>query len=412
MTRSKQTTLVALVLGIVGMAVVASPAAATYDHPKDADGLTTSFVTAYNECTAPTMVHREGLALPACVPVETTTNDPTNVMSFGKKGKATMWISAKSGNYQLSFSAKDILNNGVPYTGGPPIDDGFTILVGMRQTDDRCYTLAPPTLSDQDCTINYSTFMWYPIHVFCRNGSCSAMGINSLSVLPFSIRRGDLTNIELTQIALVDPDGDVFARQGAYLRRKSGPAAKGFAHPDRAVSVDTSFASAFDECTAPTLAHIGPTGPLGCTPVASSSASGTTMSFSHRTTTSLSTDYANVLLKSRSQDLLLAFQSRDIYVDGAPASSLTVSAPLRVTDAGCGVDPPETACTMVDFPLALTVPCTITAGVANSCSRGGASTKTLLPGLKVLDGPNVEVGQFAVQDAEGEDFARQGIFIK
>lgn len=411
MTRSRQTTLVALVLGIVGMAVVASPATGSYDHPKAATGLTATFVTAYNKCTAPTMVHREGLALPACAPVETTTNDPTNVMRFGPKGKAVVEVSASSSDYRLKLNAYDIRNNGVPYFGGPPINDGITVRVGMRQTDDHCMTTTPPTLYDQDCTNNYSTFLWYPIHPSCLSpGRCSA-NVSALEMLPLSIRRGDLTNIELTKIELLDPDGDVFASQGAYLRRKSGPAAKGFAHPDRAVELDTSFASAFDKCTAPTLAHIGPTGPAGCTPVASSGASGTTMSFSNRTTTSLKTDYANLLVKSRSQDLLLAFQSKDIYVDGLPASSLTVSAPLRVTDAGCGVSPPETACTMVDFPLAMTVSCSIT-GVSNSCNRTGASTKTLLPGLKVLDGPNVEVGQMAVTDAEGEDFARQGIFIK
>jgi hypothetical protein len=86
--------------------------------------------------------------------------------------------------------------------------------------------------------------------------------------------------------------------------------------------------------------------------------------------------------------------------------TLTLASTLRITDHGCLPPIFPNPCTVQDFVLLVPITCT-----AGACAVS-TSVNTLTPGaITALDEMNVEVGQVTVQDPDGDDAFRQGVFV-
>jgi hypothetical protein len=200
----KRTSLLVATTAMLGALVLSSSASAAVDHPSKAKSLKATMVTAYNQCVVGTgtLTHRPSLALESCVPVATSATNPADILSFGPKGETSIALSVKTGDVAISAKGKDVLNNGSPFSGNVT---GNAI---VRATDNGC-----GALFDTDCTLINIPF---PVVTACAAGACSVK-TTANTVLANAVHAGDLSNIEVGQISISDPNGDHAARQGLYV---------------------------------------------------------------------------------------------------------------------------------------------------------------------------------------------------
>jgi hypothetical protein len=185
-------------------ALTAAPAGA-YNSPKSAKGYHVELVTAFNQCTAPTLTHRPSLALPSCTPTPSSANNPANVLSFNLAGAMAVDFKTTTGNFKVTVHGRGIFNNDQPYTGN------LVATTVLRVTDNGC----EPAPYDTDCT---RTDFPFPVSLICTNSICNPAAPNANSLLPGTVDAGDKANIEIGQLTLNDPDGDAFARGGLVVR--------------------------------------------------------------------------------------------------------------------------------------------------------------------------------------------------
>jgi hypothetical protein len=148
-------------------------------------------VAAYNQCTTPTLTHRPSLALPSCVPALATANNPANVYTFGPRGKWKVQAKRIPGDIQFK-------------TG-----EDLEATANLRATDNGC-----GALMDVDCTIVDFPF---PVPITCLDGRCASALPTANGVLANAIHEGDIANIEIGQIAIVDEDGDNAFKMGLLV---------------------------------------------------------------------------------------------------------------------------------------------------------------------------------------------------
>lgn len=179
-----------------------------FDAPRSSAGMRHEMVTAYNPCDQFPLphTHRPVLALPACVPVLSSANDPTNVYSFGPRGSARASISMGAIDARLNFFSRDIWKDGAAYSG-----NGLTLATALRVTDSGC----GPAPHELDCTRAEIPF---PASLTCVAGSCTPVAPTLNGVLPGATHPDDGASIEFGQLAILDEDGDAFARRGILVR--------------------------------------------------------------------------------------------------------------------------------------------------------------------------------------------------
>ena len=197
------------VVALVALAffVVASQASAAYNAPKQAKKMSIDMVTAFNQCTAPTLTHRPSLAFPACAPAASTANDPDNIVEYqeGGNNETTYKLQAVEGDVKISVKGKGIVNNGGLYTG-----DDLSGTATVRLTDNGC-----GAAFDVDCTV---TDFPLPVALTCVKGSCKSQTPSVRTMMPASINPADKMNVDIGQISILDPDGDPFARGGILVK--------------------------------------------------------------------------------------------------------------------------------------------------------------------------------------------------
>ena len=193
----------ASLLGLGWGLALATPGWAIPNAPKKAKVIKVDMVSAYNQCTAPTITHKPSLALPACTPIQTTTNNPTNVLEFGPKGSLSFAITAVKGDVKLNGKGTDILNNGLPFTGT------VSVSAIIRTTDNGCSAPSYTT----PCTIVDFPF---PVSLVCSAGKCKTKTTANGEV-PGAVTAGDQGSIEINQIVVYDPDFDVAFRMGVLV---------------------------------------------------------------------------------------------------------------------------------------------------------------------------------------------------
>jgi hypothetical protein len=217
---SRSTSLIAAVVGVWALVFVSVAGAATpppdasYTFPKQAKKIDVSLVTAFDQCTSPTLMHRPSLALPACAPVQTSAADPTNVLSWqldanGKpKGKADIKIGPKGkDDLKVKFNGKGIYDNGAPHTGY------VTANANLRVTDNGCSPSGASPWND-DCTMVDIPF---PLTTPCTAGVCKTATGNQTVIPEPGLQQYEQTNIEIHTIYVTDPDGDQAFRQGFFV---------------------------------------------------------------------------------------------------------------------------------------------------------------------------------------------------
>jgi hypothetical protein len=205
----KKASLLVVACVALGALTVTSSASAAYNTPKQAKKMFVEMVPSYNQCTAPSLTHRPNLANPACPPVQTSANNPTNIVTSGQKagkddGTASVTLQAAKGDVKISAKSKSVWNNGAPYNGS---------LIGsaiIRATDNGCG--APPY--DVDCTMVDFPF---PVALACTNGSCVAAAPTANAVVPEAVHAGDKSNIQIGRISITDGDGDEAATGGLFV---------------------------------------------------------------------------------------------------------------------------------------------------------------------------------------------------
>ena len=201
----KATMLVVACVALGSLAVASTAGAAAYNVPKQAKKMSVEMVTAMNQCTAPTLTHRPSLALPSCVPVMSTDNNPIHsYTTVDHVGSASSSLQAAKGDVKIGAKSKSILKNGAPYSGND-LQGTATI----RTTDNGC-----GALFDTDCTIVDFPF---PVGLTCTNGSCKAATPTANATLPGAVHAGDNANIQIGAITILDEDGDAVSRGGLYV---------------------------------------------------------------------------------------------------------------------------------------------------------------------------------------------------
>ena len=193
-------------LGILAVGATLLGPETAMANPAKAKQLKVDMVSAYDQCVAPTQIHRPSLAFPACTPVLSTGNNPTNTYTFGPKGKMSIQVQSGNGDVKISVNGSDILKNGSPFTS--PISSGLQATANLRVTDTGC---GPG--SNVPCTIVDFPF---PVRITCTNGSCKTKTMANL-VWAGAVHAGDAANIELSQFTIVDDDGDTAFRMGLLV---------------------------------------------------------------------------------------------------------------------------------------------------------------------------------------------------
>lgn len=195
---------VRIVSALLGFVAIAAPARAIPTQPAKAKQIKADLVSAYNTCASPNTTHKPPIALPACSPpVPSTSNNPTNQLTFGSKGAFVQQLILTKGDIKLLSKGTDILNNGVPFSGT------ITGLATVRVTDNGC---GGPSFTTA-CTIFDFPF---PVPVNCTAGKCSGK-TTANTVVPGAVNAGDSSNIEIGQLSVNDPDGDEAFRQGIFV---------------------------------------------------------------------------------------------------------------------------------------------------------------------------------------------------
>ena len=173
--------------------------------------MSVEMVTAYNQCTAPTLTHRPSLAFPACVPVRVVGQQPGQRLRVRPEERQARRLgehhdSGRQGRREASVAkSKSIWKNGAPYSGN---DLSGTAIV--RATDNGCGPVRH-RLHDHRFPASHT--------VTCTNGFCklAPLAFPALIVTDPPIHPGDATNLDIGQIAILDEDGDAVARGGLFV---------------------------------------------------------------------------------------------------------------------------------------------------------------------------------------------------
>lgn len=189
----------------------------------------------------------------------------------------------------------------------------------------------------------------------------------------------------------------------ALLVAFAAPALATHNRPSSAKQIQTMLTTAYDECTIANAVHQPSLGAPACNPEKLSSAANpvnvTTFAPSNIAT-------MKVTAKVINGDIKITVIGKLIHNNGTVYSGqLKLALLLRITDHAC-LPAPSNPCTMVDFPLAALVTCG-----AGQCATT-TTINTLLPGAIVAGKEmNVEFAQIVVQDPDGDDAFRQGLFV-
>jgi len=173
-------------------------------------------------------------------------------------------------------------------------------------------------------------------------------------------------------------------------------------HPQQAKLLKTTLVSAYESCLLPGTFHAPTIGLPACNPeVLTSSANATNV------TTFGPTGRLAVGLKLVPGDIKVVVKGKDILNNSLPyTGSLTATANLRLTDHNCLPPIFPNPCTTQDFAMLVPVTCTAGACVAST------SFNTLNPGwITPLQEMNFELGQISVEDPDGDEAFRQGLFV-
>jgi hypothetical protein len=401
----RRVSLLAAACTALGAFMIVSTASAAYNTPYQAKRVNSGMVTAYNKCTAPTLLHRPSLAVPACVPTQSSANNPANVYSFGtvgstpnRSGSARVKLQSTNGDVRISVSSKDIWKNGSGYSG-----NALTGTAIVRTTDNGC-----GGAFDVDCTIVDFPF---PADLTCTFGSCKSASATSNGVLPGAVHGGDKAILDIGQVSILDEDGDAFARGGLVVGRSY--ANEAFNAPKSTAPKDASMVPAYNQCTVPALTHRPSLALPACAPVQSSANNPANTYTFGQTSTGSDGGWADVTL-GRNQvnrdNVRIKVSSKEIWKNGARYSGddLQVTATIRTTDDGCGGSPYDVDCTMVDIPFPTGLHCN-----NGSCRSVKQSWNAILPGaLNKEDTANIEIGQISILDEDADTVARAGVFVK
>jgi hypothetical protein len=211
MRRSKPVALAA------SLVLTAGAAMAAYNTPAKAKKLKVDLSVAYNVCGgSPNASLVFGMApLPACTPpVPTTSNNPTNLTTFGPKGAASVQIGVATGDLKIGIKSIDVLNNGVPANSINLTAVSQTVV----STSGNCAMgLGNPTPDGTECTSqNIGPLFSAVFPVPCLAGKC-ALKTSVNTLLPGTITIGGKANTNISGIGLADPDGDLAFTEGIFL---------------------------------------------------------------------------------------------------------------------------------------------------------------------------------------------------
>jgi hypothetical protein len=385
----------------LGILVMSGSAIAAYNAPRDARKVYVEMVTAYNQCTAPSLTHRPPLANAACAPTQSSANNPTNIYTFGhpqaaRSGWAAVTLTPTRGDVRLTVNSQAIWKNGSAYSGND-LQGTATI----RTTDNGCGAAI-----DVDCTIVDFPF---PVGLSCTNGRCVSMGATANGILPGVIHEGDKAIIDIGQIAIRDEDGDTFARAGEFVGNSYRSPA--FNAPKKALLMETTMVPAYNQCTAPTDTHRPALALPACAPT-QSSANNPANTYTFGQTSGGSDDGSAKITMQRAphrDDVRISVTSRSIWKNGADytGTDLLMTAVVRATDDACG-PLHDTDCTQVDYPFPVGLTCT-----SGRCTSVSPSWNAVIPqSVHREDKSNIEIGQTSIVDEDGDTVARSGLFVK
>lgn len=404
----KRATTLILVGTVLGCLLGCSAAGGAYNAPGVARVFLGGMVTAYNECTAPSLTHKPPLSGPACAPVQSSATNPANVYTFGthqglRSGSARFGFTPGTGSQghtprgdaSANLSANTIWKNGALYAG-----NDLQLMLIVRMTDNGC-----GAVFDLDCT---TMDLPLPVGLICKHGSCNEAATSLNAALPGSLHQNDRTIVGISQIAIFDEDGDTFARQG--LRSGLNTDVPGFNAPKLTGSSWQSLVPAYDKCTAPSMTHRPALALPACSPAPSSANDPAHVYTFGDPTSDLNQGSAKVVISSGSSGPYEDISGGDIYKDGTlyTGSDLSATAVLRVTDRGCGDPPYGVACTRPDFPLTVGLTC-----IKGRCKGPKMGWNTIVPnGFQKSDDTSIEIRSFAVTDEDGDPVMTPGIFVK
>jgi hypothetical protein len=212
-THGRRILLLTLAIGSLAVLAISSTAYATHPRPKSATPMTFRLVLAFNQCTSPSGNHNPPLALPSCIPVQTssflTMNAPDRVAPFNQPATFAgyviqKWVSTPDINVTVSTSGGGVRCVGVGgqalCSGGPASTYNGKVLVEktLRITDHAnnipgCPPNCPGTMTD------------FPLQVGvqCNLGDCNiATSFNG--VIPGMIATGFRAVIEEGQLQVQD----------------------------------------------------------------------------------------------------------------------------------------------------------------------------------------------------------------
>jgi hypothetical protein len=177
---------------LVGAAAHANP-----NTPRRARQMTADLVRAYADCT-PTAVNTMIANTAACAPIQ-----PLSAYSFATNGVGNVQVRRKY-NGLLQFS---VVLRGVLTPNDLPVDkESFRLQYVFRITTDLCADGA----KGGSCTATIAK--QYP-PIPCVRGNC-VVSFNQASESGEILTPLVATNIEIQQIQILDPDGQVFAVPG------------------------------------------------------------------------------------------------------------------------------------------------------------------------------------------------------
>jgi hypothetical protein len=185
--RMKALTCLAAAVGVVGGA---SLALAQHNEPFHATKFSSSLVTSYAACTAPTGNSTKTLPLPACNAVR---SDPT--CDFAATGSSSGTVSANVHGQRIRMHAS--ASNLDPGCNGKTL----CLVASLRATTDDCLT--PP------CTVQESTIQDYPTGCCCvAFGVCETPFCRFTPTLPFA--SGKRAGLQLEGCALENGSAHTF----------------------------------------------------------------------------------------------------------------------------------------------------------------------------------------------------------
>jgi hypothetical protein len=173
-------------------------------------------------------------------------------------------------------------------------------------------------------------------------------------------------------------------------------------HPQVAKGMKLTLASAYEPCTSPITAHAPTIGLPACNPEVLTTSANATNQITFGPLGKIA-----AALKVVPGDIKVIVKGKDILNNSAPyTGSLMMTANLRLTDHNCLPPIFPNPCTVQDFAMLVPVTCT-----AGACSAS-TSFNTLNAGwITPLQEMNFEVGQIVIEDPDGDEAFRQGLFV-